>query len=438
MPTEHTFRIDFHITQQGLDLGGTQEIVDSSQMQVDITQQGMHITAPQDIYPTIDDFITFGKWYKGDKGDPGEDGKSAYEIWIEQGHTGTEDDFLEWLKADSVQADWDESDSDDPSYVNNRTHYIDYGDCNQYDIVEYSDDDDIIYGENIIDFIFSGNDIPGFADWADCYPGNKELRWMEVLIESFQSMTIGGSTVFADGVQIRHMPNNVFVDQEEDLSKIPLAGNLKVLIQYGLSQGDELLPGVDINDFDTGEDFVFLCYWGIHFLTDNSAYGLDGVNHPNVSFVINVPSIVKLPEPFLPDISASKIAGLAPVATSGSYNDLLDKPNINANAQYGTTEYWNNRTGYIPPQGAIIVYSDYHSEVVDGQTVYYPGIKIGTGNGYVQDLVFCNEDDSNKLLSHLQDNTRHITALERTFWNEKLNVDDNEETIGETLIFNRN
>ena len=174
MPTEHTFRIDFHITQHGLDLGGTQEIVDSSQMQVDITQQGMHIIATQDIYPTIDDFITFGKWYKGDKGDPGEDGKSAYEIWLEQGHTGTEDDFLEWLKADSAQADWDESNSDDPSYVNNRTHYIDYGDRNQYDIVEYSDDDDIIYGENIINFIFSGNDIPGFADWADVFSKIKE------------------------------------------------------------------------------------------------------------------------------------------------------------------------------------------------------------------------------------------------------------------------
>ena len=50
---------------------------------------------------------------KGDKGDPGPqgpigptgatgptgaDGKSAYQIWIEQGHTGSEDDFLESIK----------------------------------------------------------------------------------------------------------------------------------------------------------------------------------------------------------------------------------------------------------------------------------------------------------------------------------------------------
>lgn len=436
MATEADFTINVNITQLSLDVNGEASFDTSSTITTDVTQDALQIVGSVELEPSITAIITFGRWFKGDKGDTGEDGKSAYEIWLEQGHTGTEDDFLEWLKADSAQSDWDESNSDAPSYVNNRTHYIDYGDCNQYDVVEYCDDDDIIYGENIINFIFSGSDIPGFADWADCYRG--DLPWMGVLIESLQSMTIGGSTVFADGVQIRHMPNNVFVNQEEGLSKIPLAGNLKVYIQYVLSQGMELSPGVDINDFDTGEDFFFVCLWGINFITDNPAYGLDGVNHPNVSLVINVPSIVKLPEPFLPNISASKIAGLAPVATSGSYNDLYDKPNINANAQYGTTDYWNSRIGYIPQEGAIIVYSDYHSEVVEGRTVYYPGIKIGTGNGYVQDLVFCNEDDSNKLLSHLQDNTRHITALERTFWNEKLNVDDNEETIGETLIFNRN
>ena len=32
------------------------------------------------------------------KGEKGEDGKSAYEIWLEQGHTGTEEDFMDWLK----------------------------------------------------------------------------------------------------------------------------------------------------------------------------------------------------------------------------------------------------------------------------------------------------------------------------------------------------
>lgn len=35
---------------------------------------------------------------KGEKGDTGADGKSAYEIWLEQGHTGSEQDFLDWIK----------------------------------------------------------------------------------------------------------------------------------------------------------------------------------------------------------------------------------------------------------------------------------------------------------------------------------------------------
>lgn len=37
---------------------------------------------------------------KGEKGDTGADGKSAYDIWKENGHSGTEQDFLEWLKGE--------------------------------------------------------------------------------------------------------------------------------------------------------------------------------------------------------------------------------------------------------------------------------------------------------------------------------------------------
>ena len=37
---------------------------------------------------------------KGEKGDNGANGKSAYEIWLDNGNTGTEDDFLNWLKGE--------------------------------------------------------------------------------------------------------------------------------------------------------------------------------------------------------------------------------------------------------------------------------------------------------------------------------------------------
>lgn len=35
----------------------------------------------------------------------GDEGKSAYEIWLEQGHVGTEEDFLQWLTTQSVTLD---------------------------------------------------------------------------------------------------------------------------------------------------------------------------------------------------------------------------------------------------------------------------------------------------------------------------------------------
>ena len=35
----------------------------------------------------------------------GDDGKSAYDIWIEQGYTGTEDDFLNWLRTGIITLD---------------------------------------------------------------------------------------------------------------------------------------------------------------------------------------------------------------------------------------------------------------------------------------------------------------------------------------------
>ena len=37
---------------------------------------------------------------QGIQGEPGKDGKSAYQIWLDNGYTGTEADFLDWLKED--------------------------------------------------------------------------------------------------------------------------------------------------------------------------------------------------------------------------------------------------------------------------------------------------------------------------------------------------
>lgn len=106
--------------------------------------------------------------------------------------------------------------------------------------------------------------------------------------------------------------------------------------------------------------------------------------------------------------------------------------------RYGTTAYWNSQTGYIPPAGSIIIYSDYKTITEGGETTVIPGIKIGSGNAYVQDLAFMDEAFTDELLTHIQNNNIHVTSQEKEFWNNKLNVTDFQEVTNETLIFHRN
>ena len=100
----------------------------------------------------------------------------------------------------------------------------------------------------------------------------------------------------------------------------------------------------------------------------------------------------------------------------------------------GTTSYWDGRTGYIPPKDTIIVYTD--KATIDGKSV--PGVKIGSGNGYVQDLAFVGDDLAAALLAHAGNTTIHITAAERTAWDHKIDIDETlGEVYNETIIFVR-
>lgn len=105
-----------------------------------------------------------------------------------------------------------------------------------------------------------------------------------------------------------------------------------------------------------------------------------------------------------------------------------------------TTAYWNAHRTYIPKKGEVIIYSDGGSITQDGQTIYIPKIKIGTGNDYLGQLPFVNQDDMNELDDHISDMVRHITAAERSSWNSKLNIDPNPAShySNETILFNRN
>ena len=122
---------------------------------------------------------------------------------------------------------------------------------------------------------------------------------------------------------------------------------------------------------------------------------------------------------------------------------------VNTRIQFkrDTTQHWNEARGFIPLKGEVIVYTDYDSyeKEINGRNriVAIPGIKIGDGNAYVQDLPFVDEELRDTLMEHINNMDLHVTLGEKTFWNNKINVDDayeqiHEELVDEMLILNRN
>ena len=103
-----------------------------------------------------------------------------------------------------------------------------------------------------------------------------------------------------------------------------------------------------------------------------------------------------------------------------------------------TTAYWNAARGFVPLRGEIIVYTDRYNTGTEQEPRYVPGVKIGDGDAYVQDLPFVDEYVRNEILSHIGDTDLHVQPGERAFWNNKLNVDDNSAVVDGTLILNRN
>lgn len=136
----------------------------------------------------------------------------------------------------------------------------------------------------------------------------------------------------------------------------------------------------------------------------------------------------------------SKIIALGPATrTVAGIMTAEDKAKLDSvGIHYNTTAYWNSKIGYIPAAGELVIYSDFQTTVVDGQVVEIPGIKIGSGNGYVQDLAFLGDKESEELFEHISNTVIHTSAAEKLFWNNKLNVNDAQEVVGENLVFNRN
>jgi hypothetical protein len=120
-------------------------------------------------------------------------------------------------------------------------------------------------------------------------------------------------------------------------------------------------------------------------------------------------------------------------------------------SKHDTTANWDKAVGFIPLPGEIIIYDDWQTKTYTVEeygetvtkTVNIPNIKIGTGNAYVQDLGFIDEDLRDRLLAHINNEELHTTLAEKLFWNNKINIDDayeqiHDELVDETLILNRN
>ena len=107
-----------------------------------------------------------------------------------------------------------------------------------------------------------------------------------------------------------------------------------------------------------------------------------------------------------------------------------------------STANWNAAQGFVPLQGELIIYNDYKTiqREIDGElrTVQIPGIKIGDGMAYVQDLPFVDEELRDRLMVHINNPDIHVTLQEKLFWNNKLNVNDAAELVDGALILNRN
>lgn len=138
---------------------------------------------------------------------------------------------------------------------------------------------------------------------------------------------------------------------------------------------------------------------------------------------------------YLTEEQAQTLFNTGTVTSNGitvNYNDndlYVTSDDISIKAD--TTTNWNERTTFVPNKSDIIIYLD--KRTVNGTII--PGIKVGDGLTYGIDLPFVGDEIAADLLSHINNTTVHITAAERTKWNNKINCEDS--VSNETLILTR-
>lgn len=99
---------------------------------------------------------------------------------------------------------------------------------------------------------------------------------------------------------------------------------------------------------------------------------------------------------------------------------------------------WDADRDIIAEKDALYIYSDYKTIQKDGKQLLIPGLKIGDGVSYLIDIPFVNNLNSefeDLLLDHINNKVIHVSAYDREFWDNKLNLDL--DLQDENLILNR-
>ena len=120
----------------------------------------------------------------GQDGKDGVDGKSAYEIWLENGHEGTETDFLAWLKGQDGK---DGVDGEDGQDGKDGKDGVDGEDGRGISFIEYNEDGDLVIHftdgtTQTVEMPKKEEDVHTFGDWtayngATTMPCAKQLMY---------------------------------------------------------------------------------------------------------------------------------------------------------------------------------------------------------------------------------------------------------------------
>ena len=116
------------------------------------------------------------------------------------------------------------------------------------------------------------------------------------------------------------------------------------------------------------------------------------------------------------------------------------KNNLNKKIVYYSKKKseWDADRDTIAEKDVLYIYSDYKTIQKDGKQLLVPGLKIGDGVSYLIDIPFVNNINSefeDLLLDHINNKVIHVSAYDREFWDNKLNLDL--ELQDENLILNR-